>query len=633
MMRAFVMMMALLPLFASAAPPTLEELLKPSENDNVIISPDGRYMAATLRAPDNNENRVILVVLDRETNKPISLLDPGEKSEVDRAWWANEDTLFLMNSWGGNFAQQYYLDPRVVSISVDGKRKRAFATTIVDGLIDDDQHILLEYCGKSTGKGCYSYVRKADNDGIPVGERLAESPEVDVDFFADNVGNILFCYTWDENDRQKLWRHDKGQWSLFNEEAQSGVEILPIGVSRNGASVFLRSERQDGPDVIEEYVLATGERKVVMSDPKLDPLYIVWSADGRQPIGAAYGTGVPRVRYWDPSDPDSKLLKRLESQFPEDAVSFQSGTRDGKRVIVSVRSDRDPGSYYLMDREIGRMSLVARIKPWLDPESLAKTEAISFKTGDGVELDGYLTMPTGDSTKPVPLVVMPHGGPFEIRDSWLYDEEVQVLATRGYAVLRVNFRGSAGRGRSFVRSGYRQWGKKIQDDIVDGVRWAIAQGRVDPDRICVWGSSFGGYSALMGAIREPSLYKCAISTAGITDLNVARRWGDTQRSRYGRSYLIEAVGDDPAELHEQSPVKHVGKLQAKLLLVHGEHDQRVPFEHARVMNAALVRADKPPETLFFQQETHGIYGQQNRLKYYGRILSFLRENIGQDTSR
>jgi dipeptidyl aminopeptidase/acylaminoacyl peptidase len=612
---------------AQAAPPPLEDILKLSQHDIVKISPNGKYVAATVRKPEKNENRMLLVIIDRETNKPVRVLDPEEKAEISRVWWVNDERLFVMSTWVGNTVEEYYLDPRVIAINVDGSRKRAFYSTIVDTLIDDDDHILIERCAKDTHKGCLTYVQKVDTDGGWTGPRIADAPAVDTSFFTDNAGHVLFASAWGDDRIQKVWIRKGEDWEIFNDEAQSGVEIELIGTSRDDGQVFIRTERKVGPDAIERLTLATGERTEVMSDPMLDPAFVVWSADGRQPIGAAYGGGVPRARFWDPADPDAKLLRGMEKAFPEDAVAFANGSRDGQHIVVNVWSDRDPGSFYLLDRTTKHMDLIARVKPWLDPGTLARSEPIAFTTRDGLELHSYLTIPNG-TTSPPPLVVMPHGGPFDVKDEWRYDEESQILAANGYAVLRVNYRGSDGLGRAFERSGYRQWGLKIMDDIVDGTRWAMAGGRIDAKRVCIWGTSFGGYAALMGVEREPDLYRCAISTAGPTNLVITRKWGDTHQSEWGRNYLDEAVGDDEAALYEQSPVKHAAKIQVPVLLVHGNHDQRVSFEHARAMVAAMEKAGKPMETFFFSDETHGIYGDENRKQYYDRVLKFLRTNIG-----
>ena len=223
---------------------------------------------------------------------------------------------------------------------------------------------------------------------------------------------------------------------------------------------------------------------------------------------------------------------------------------------------------------------------------------------------------------------MPHGGPFGIQDVLGWDEEVQILAAHGYAVLRVNFRGSGGRGMAFTQAGFRQWGERMIADINDAVQWAAADGRVDAARTCTFGASYGGYAALMAPIRAPGQYRCAIATVAPTNLILMRKWGDIQRRRYGRDYLDAAIGTDEAVLFAQSPVAHVATLDVPVLLVHGQRDDRVPFEHARAFEKAMKDAGRPLETLYFAEETHGIYGDDNRRTYYTRVLGFLRQHLG-----
>ncbi len=608
----------------AAAPPVLEQLLKPSQHGLVTVSPGGQYIAATSRIDD----KMMLIIFDRLTLKPVRVLDPEKDGAIARVSWVNAERVFVMNSRTGGTVEQAFLEPYIVAVNVDGSRKREFYASVIDTLLDDDEHVLISRCGKTSMNGCWPFVQKVDTDGGRAGPRIADAPMLNADFMADKHGQIRFAYGWDDHDVQQVSILEAGKWMHLNDESATGVEVMPIGVSRDGALGFLRSERIVGPDVIEQVVFATGERKVLLSDPRLDPSFIVWSADGAEPIGAAYGLEVPRARFWNPEDPDAKLLRQLEAAFPEDAVSFLNGSRDGQHVVVGVWSDRDPGSYFILDRTGKHTSLIARERPWLDPAALARSQAISFPSRDGLELTGYLTLPTQTTAQRPPLVVLPHGGPFDVADEWGYDEEVQVLATHGYAVLRVNFRGSAGFGRSFVESGYRQWGLKMQDDVTDATRWIVAQGEVDPARICIWGSSYGGYAALMGAIQAPDLYKCTIATAAVTDLNLHWKWGDTHRTKWGRNYLEEALGKDPEKLHSASPVKHAAKIQADVMLVHGVHDDRVSYEHAKAMRVALDAVGKPYEGYFPADETHGIHGHENRKEYYMRVLRFLATRIG-----
>jgi dipeptidyl aminopeptidase/acylaminoacyl peptidase len=252
-------------------------------------------------------------------------------------------------------------------------------------------------------------------------------------------------------------------------------------------------------------------------------------------------------------------------------------------------------------------------------------EAIALKARDGLELHGYVTRPAGDG--PHPLVVLPHGGPHGVRDSWEYDPEVQLLAIRGYAVLQVNFRGSGGYGTDFETAGYGEWGAKMQDDLTDATRWAIEQKIAPADRICIYGASYGGYAALMGAAREPDLYRCAIGYAGVYDLPLMWESGDTPDSNFGRAYLERVIGSDTATLRARSPVYNAQSIKAPVLLIHGKEDGRVDYQHAKRMRAALEEHQKKVEWLALGGEGHGIYDEDSRREVYERILQFLDANL------
>ncbi|WP_162301461.1 alpha/beta hydrolase family protein [Cognatilysobacter segetis] len=609
---------------ARAKDPTLEEILRPPTHELLTISPTGRYIAATMRI----KGRMMLAIINRETLKAERLIDPEERGDIARVEWAGPERVFVMNSRRGYRVEQAYLEPYVVAINVDGTQKRTLTTSILDTLIDDDGHMLVEKCGRSSSKGCWTYVEKVGVDGVGSAQRIADAPAINASFLADNAGDVRFSFVTDDGDIQKLWMRKGDGWTLVNDEAVSGVEVAPIGRSRDGRWGYLLSERPAGPDVIERLDMQGGQRETVLADPRMDPEYIVWSADGREPIGAAYGAGTPRARFWDAAHPDAVLMRQLEAAFPDDEVRFGSGSRDGQFVIVTVASDRDPGSFYLLDRKNRTSALIARTRPWIGPDELSPATPVAFRARDGLELTGYLTLPLRPAGAKPPLVVLPHGGPFDIKDDWAYDEETQILAAHGYAVLRVNFRGSAGYGRAFTRLGYREWGRKMQDDLTDATRWAIGRGDVDPARTCIWGTSYGGYAALMGAALEPELYRCAVASAAPTDLTILWRWGDTHRSKYGRVFLEEAVGKDANALLAVSPISYAGKIRPALMLAHGVLDDRVAFENARQMTAALERAGKPFVGYFPKNETHGVYGQGNREAYYGRVLDFLAEHLG-----
>jgi dipeptidyl aminopeptidase/acylaminoacyl peptidase len=301
-------------------------------------------------------------------------------------------------------------------------------------------------------------------------------------------------------------------------------------------------------------------------------------------------------------------------------VDFVDVTKDEKQVLLYTYSDRNPGTYYLFDRTTNKPSLLFQTRDWIDPAKMSPMAPIEFKNRGGDTIYGFFSAPLG-KPGPHPLVVMPHGGPFGVSDQWGFDNDVQFLTSLGYAVLQVNYRGSGGRGDTFRTSTYRQWGTGIQDDIADAVKHVIAQKMADPAKVCIFGISFGGYSAMMNPIRNPGMYKCSIGYAGVYDL--AKMQAADDGSKQLRSWFTREVADDPAQIIAQSPTKQVAALDVPMLLIHGKSDRVAPFEQFTAARFALGQAGKSYETLEKADEGHGFYKEANRVEAYERIRTFL----------
>jgi dipeptidyl aminopeptidase/acylaminoacyl peptidase len=256
-------------------------------------------------------------------------------------------------------------------------------------------------------------------------------------------------------------------------------------------------------------------------------------------------------------------------------------------------------------------------------------EPVKFAARDGLSLHGYLTRPPGrEANKNLPMVVLVHGGPYGVYDDWSYHSDVQILASRGYTVLQVNFRGSGGYGGKFRDAGWREWGRKMQDDVTDATHWAITQGYADPQRICIFGASYGGYAALEGAVREPDLYRCAIGYVGIYDLRMMYKRGDIPQSTFGKNYLKRAIGEDNDELYDRSPIAHLDRLKAKVMLIVGGSDSRVPEEQGKQLHAALHARGIEHDWLYQRNEAHGFYNEAHTVELYEKLLGFLDRQIG-----
>ncbi len=360
---------------------------------------------------------------------------------------------------------------------------------------------------------------------------------------------------------------------------------------------------------------------------------LIYSYDKKKLVGLRIMPGKVVTLAIDPKSPKMQDVAALAQTFPKQQIQITSATRDGSESIVRVWSDKNPSSYYLFSHKPKpSLTFLFSSEPWIKPAMMSPMKPITFKARDGVTLHGYLTIPRNSSGKNLPMVVLVHGGPYGIRDHWGYDPEVQLFANRGYAVLQVNFRGSGGYGNKLLSLGIRHWGDTMQDDVADGTKWAIKHGYANPKRICIYGGSYGGYSALMSAELFPGLYKCAIGYSGVYDLFVIKsRKSDTDRTAAGRLYLSEILGSSDAQLKKFSPVYQVASLKAPVLLMHGGQDVRAPVKGYDEMVDAIHKHGTPLETLYFPREGHGFYKVKHRVKAYKKMLAFLNKYIGPDS--
>lgn len=323
----------------------------------------------------------------------------------------------------------------------------------------------------------------------------------------------------------------------------------------------------------------------------------------------------------------------LIKAFPEKNVSFNGTSDDGRFVSFSTYSDRAPEEAYLFDSQTGKATYLLSERDWIKPAEMSEMRPIDLKTRDGATIHGYLTIPNGTDGKNLPLIVHPHGGPHgaDTRDRWGFQPEVQLLANRGYAVLQINYRGSGGYGEPYENIGYKKWGTLMQDDLTDAVKYLVAQGTVDKDRICIYGGSYGGYASIMSIEREPDLYKCAVGYAGVYDLEIQRTKSDTSESEGGMKYLREVQPDSVPERRAQSPAYNVDKIKVPVMLVHGGKDVRVPIQHMHFLIEQMAKVGKKPEIVVVEpKEPHGFQLVGHNVDLYEKMLPFFAKYIGPD---
>lgn len=638
---------ALLLAFACAAPAAaldIEPFLRKSEFGQITISPGGDYLAATLPMEDNTA----LVVMRRVDMQVTGGGQLGKNRHVDELWWANNERLLfsVAEKMGaldqprrtGDIYMMKATERRIESLvgqnvqtmaagsRLGGRRTELVWADVVDTLRNDPNEAVIAV----GGFGDDPYTR-AERMNVVTGRRLpiTRAPVRNGRYVTDGQGVVRAAHGFNlDNSVKTFVRQREGdEWTLVNDEATNGVSLVPIGFSADNASLYVYAQRDTGTSVIEAYDMASGKRTVVLADEKAEPERALHDPVTGVPVGVRYMDGVARTAFFDPQSEVARLYRSLEGAFEGHSVLITSATADGSIMLVHVSSDRNPGEFYTYDTVNKRAAHVLATRGWHDPEQMAAMRPISLEARDGLKLAGYLTVPPGSSGKGLPMVLMPHGGPYGIFDRWAFNPDVQMLAAAGYAVLQVNYRGSGNHGRAFQQAGAREWGGRMQDDLTDATRWAISEGIADPARICIHGGSYGGYAALMGVAREPDLYRCASGYVGVYDLT-AMQSEDARSSRRLGNWSRDWVGDDPAALAAASPTRLAGRIKVPVLLAAGGEDEVAPVEHTRKMERALKAAGVPVEALYYRSEGHGFYVDANRLEYYSKLLDFLGRHIG-----
>ncbi len=634
------------PLAQAAQPeiPVMDFVRNPTYS-GVKISPDGEYLAMTV---DRGEQDVLAVLRTRDLSVVHINTLPNEKSVGAFQWVSPQRLMFNSIKKFGRFAQPFGTG-EWYSVSADGSSPRVLdlakkgATdvptysrfSVLDNPQNDEGTILMTM----------SYPRSSESANTEVVEvntlsgrwkSLARAPRGNCGMALDEkkIPRYAVCYDSEDaagnyDSHNELYRRgDDGEWTLLNSSKSSGKTLSIFGTSGDGRIYATQSDGK-APEAFGLIDAASGAFRSLFQDPVSEPSNYILSADRDTVLAIVTEAGKPKITIVDEEHPDTAIYASLAEAFPDRFVDFSSATRDGRQIVVSVSGDRTPGELYLYDRATGKARFLMQGRAWIDAKRMASVKPIALTTRDGLKIHGYLTVPNGSDGKNLPMIVNVHGGPMGPRDDWSFNWESQLLASRGYLVLQINYRGSGGFGKGFQDMAYGAWATGIMDDIIDATKWTIAQGYADKDRVCIYGGSFGGYASMMAPAREQGLFKCAFGYVGAYDAEVQMTLSDTSRAESGRRYLLRALGKTKAERDAMSPVNHAAKINIPVYLAAGARDPRCPPENTEAMQKALIAAGNPPEGMMITSgEMHGFYKDENKLKLYTEMLNFFARHIG-----
>lgn len=633
----------------AAAPPPLIDYARYGDYQDLSISPNGKFLAAKVVLGSQHA----LVFLDRETRKITGSLRLASGESVADYWWtgpqqvvaslASDLGILTAPAYIGELVTVYADSTRIARLTgwqgekmlgsrINGPERILGWSYMEDPLENDPTHAIIQVVPWRRANARADVTVEAYRIHTWTGERsqVAKAPfRGDADFLADHQGVVRYVAGVDHELHHVAYgRADAdAPWVSLQTGDLAGTRQWPLKFSADDRKVYLASSEQGDRTCLVEHHLADNVRRSLACHDLADLSEVLWSFDGKRPIAAVFDGGRPEVRILDDTDSDARVLAAVFRSFPGQNVRPVSRTSDGGLLVLLVSSDRNPGDYYLFDTKTRKAQYLVPNRAWIDPARQAQTRVIEFDARDGTRIQGYLTLPAGAAAARPPLVVHPHGGPIAVRDEWGWSPEVQMLASRGYAVLQVNFRGSDGFGRAFRDKGKKAWGTAMIDDVTDAVRWVIAQDLVDAGRIGIYGVSYGGYAALTSAVREPALYRSVVALAGVYDLIEFNRQTDIDASESGRRYLDWWAGSNEADLRAQSPITQLDRLRAPVMIAHGGRDDRTPVEQAKRLRAALKERGVEPEWFIRDEEGHGFALPENRAAFYERMLAFLDRTV------
>ena len=612
------------------------------------LSPDGKKIAFLFP----HENRMALGLFDRTTGESRLVLR-GEDESIYSFFWKGDDRIVFLADFSGN--ESFFIGAtdltgkKVLRLAesqrVEDSLTGAFATILSPFAADPDRIIVAGYFADNVENATFlggaltvsrlnvrNRVRSPlyefkDSDRVaPLGNGLA--------LVTDTTGTLRLKGRIDG--RELVWEHratDGHEFKVIARHPFHGYaeQWQPLFFAKDNVTLYLVSREEHDRGALYAYNTRTLERGPAIFVPPEgeigDPLArepaaaVIMSPEGDKVLGVAYTSD--RLHYhWFDAEREA-LQHKLEGTFKGCEVRITSTSDKDQVALVHVTYDREPGAYFLFDQAAGKLSLFKRVRD-LDPARLRPMEDVIYPARDGVQIHALLTRPAGAEGKRVPLIIHPHGGPFGIRDYWGYNSEVQFMASRGYAVLQPNYRGSGGYGRDFVNMGRQQWGRAMQDDLSDAVKWAVDQGIADPARVAISGASYGGYASLAGVTLTPDLYCCAVNYVGAADLDITfKNRGDDAFVRDGDfNYQREWVGATAEYRAATSPVNFVERIRVPTLHAYGEKDPRVKIDHWTRLEAQLKKFGKTYESIEEKQQGHGFRDEKASIKFYERLEAF-----------
>ena len=630
--------------------PPMEDFFGKPAFTNAALSPSGKYLAVRFGVNGSNQRLAVIDLATRSAQQVAAFDD----SDVGSFQWITDERLILDTNDSDIGIANRRLGPGLWAVNRDGKNFRQLVAITYSSSGQQKFGVelqpwntsLLHVSNKKDSESVYvarhSYRDQVDSvevlklNTMTGHASLVKRPVRYGAWMFDHEGEPRLVLELQENMQVIHYRDPAldNEWrKLVSFDAYKERKLSPVGFGPDG-SLYVSATPDGDKQALYKFDLKSAQLAA-------QPLLNLKDFDFRgglvvrdKVIGIHYVSDAPATHWFD--EKMKQVQDKIDTLLPA-TVNMLSIPQNPQTpwVLVLSESDRHPKAIRVYNTDTGALDTIGTSRPKIDPRAMGRTQFVKYKARDGMEIPGWLTIPAGTDGKNLPMVVLVHGGPWVFGRTWNWHSEVQFLASRGYAVLEPDFRGTLGYGSKHHRASYKQWGLKMQDDVADGTRWAIAKGVADPQRICIMGGSYGGYATLMGLVNDPDLYKCGINMVGVTDINLMYNghWSATsdmsdEWKKYGMPDMIGDQVKDAAQLKATSPVEQAARIKAPLLLAYGGADERVPIYHGRKFRDAVTQTNKDVEWVVYEDEGHGFRVKKNALDFYGRVEKFLDRNIG-----
>ncbi len=612
------------------------------------LSPNGRRLALSAGTKTHPAR---LVVLDLHTLKS-AVVASFDGEGVGQFRWVNDERLvFNIANWrvarnevrlapglfavdhdGANFRQLVETTRYFVRAAPMGRELLPWNTHLYDSVGKQDGPEVFVLSPEQFSKSRADYIQLQRLNTLTGRAEPVDAPLHSFSWVIDPNGQLQATTTQLENRSTVQLRQADGSWRQITEgDSVDGLLFIPRHVGRDG-ELYVTSRRGRDTTALFRYDSTAGALVpgAVLQSNEYDirPRPV---ATDKALLGWRLGVDA-EVTHW--LDADMKATQaHIDTLLPYTANQVSVARRaTTPYLLVTAEADVQPTLYYLYHVETRKLTRVGAAQPEIDPRQMGRMEMHRYKARDGLSIPTYLTLPPGGQKKNLPLVVLVHGGPWVRGATWHWQREVQFLASRGYAVLQPEFRGSTGFGYKHFRAGWKQWGLAMQNDLADGARWAIAQGVADPKRICIAGASYGGYAAMMGLVNDPELFRCGINWVGVTDIDLmySAYWSDIsdETKRYGMPRMVGDRDKDAAQLKATSPLANAARITQPVLMAYGGADQRVPLVHGEKLRDALKGHNPQVEWIAYADEGHGWIKPETNADFWSRVERFLHQHIG-----